>query len=68
MNMYILYKNIQPINGGMFMERQKIKCDVHDCMHCNCDKDVCLLKKIKVSSSSPLEEKEATMCASYKKA
>jgi len=50
------------------MERQKIKCDVHDCMHCNCDKDVCLLKKIKVSSSSPLEEKEATMCASYKKA
>lgn len=50
------------------MKDQKINCDVHDCMHCNCDKNECQLKKIKVSSSAPEEVKEATMCASYKKA
>ena len=50
------------------MKDQKIKCDVHDCKHCNCDKDECQLSKIKVCSSSPEEAKEATMCDSYKKA
>lgn len=46
---------------------QIIGCDVHDCKHCNCDVDSCQLEEIKVCSCSPEEEKEATMCDSYRK-
>ncbi len=46
---------------------QKIKCVVHDCKYCDCNKDLCELKKITVCNcpcgKSP---KELTMCDSYK--
>ncbi len=45
---------------------QKIKCDVFDCKHCNCDDKVCNLKEIKVCNCSHDDTKEATMCYSFK--
>lgn len=51
----------------IFMEKQKIKCTVHDCKHCNCDHDCCKLEEIKVCDCSPEKKKEATMCDSYMK-
>lgn len=48
-------------------KKQSINCDVHDCKHCECSENVCALHEIKVCSCSPEEEKEATMCNSYKK-
>lgn len=53
--------------GDVMEKKQGIKCSVHDCTHCNCEKDVCKLKEIKVCSCSNEEKKEATMCDSYKK-
>ena len=46
---------------------QKIACTVHDCKHCNCDEDCCLLKEIKVCNCKDTSDKEATMCDSYNK-
>ncbi len=45
---------------------QKIKCNVYDCSHCNCDNDECKLTEIKVCNCNDDENKEATMCDSYK--
>ena len=45
---------------------QKIKCNVHDCEHYNCDYDECNLKAIKVCNCHGCGEKENTMCDSYK--
>ena len=49
------------------MEKQTIKCTVHDCKHCNCDKEECKLDEIKVCHCNPDKEKKATMCDNYKK-
>lgn len=51
----------------MKKENQKIKCDVHDCRHCNCDDDCCILDEIKVCNCNNNEDKESTMCDSYDK-
>lgn len=48
-------------------EKQNINCNVHDCTHCACEENKCVLHEIKVCSCSPEEKKEATMCNSYKK-
>ncbi len=47
-------------------KNQKIECDVETCKNLDCDKKLCLLKKIKVSSS-PEEAKtlDDTICLSY---
>lgn len=46
---------------------QKIKCDVYDCAHCNCDDKICKLHEIMISNCENAPKKEATMCDSYKK-
>ena len=46
---------------------QKIKCDVHDCRHCDLDNDKCILDSIKVCNCGGKGEKETTMCDSYNK-
>ena len=46
---------------------QKINCEVFDCNYCNCDDCKCELEEIKVCNCSNNENKEATMCDSYKK-
>ena len=48
------------------MDKQKIKCDVYDCKHCDCDKECCCLDEIKVCNCNSNHDKEATMCDSYK--
>lgn len=48
-------------------KKQGIKCSVHDCKHCDCNKDCCKLSEIKVCSCALEEKKEATMCDSYQK-
>lgn len=46
---------------------QKIKCQVHDCKYCNCEKNLCDLKEIEVvNCTSGQNPKELTMCDSYK--
>lgn len=45
---------------------QKIKCDVEDCKHCDCENHVCELSKIKVCNCDGCGCKETTMCDSYK--
>jgi len=46
---------------------QKIKCVVHDCKYCECDKNLCTLKEINVCNcTSGKNPKELTMCDSYK--
>ena len=51
----------------MAQKNQKINCNVHDCKHCNCDKDECSLIKIKVCNCNDNCDKESTMCNSYDK-
>ena len=46
-------------------KKQCIKCDVHDCKHCDCSCDCCTLKEIKVCNCGESKDKEATMCDSY---
>ncbi len=46
---------------------QEISCSVFDCKHCDCDKEKCKLKKIKVCNCGNEESKENTICDSYKK-
>lgn len=49
------------------MKLQKIKCQVHDCKYCDCEKDICELPEIKVCNCTSGESpKELTMCDSYK--
>lgn len=50
----------------MKKETQKIECNVFDCKHCNCDDCVCNLKEIKICHCAHNEDKESTMCDSYK--
>jgi len=46
---------------------QKIKCQVHDCKYCNCEKNLCELMEINVvNCTSGKSPKELTMCDSYK--
>lgn len=47
-------------------ENQTIKCSVEDCKHCDCEKQVCELKKIKIANCDGCGCKETTMCDSYK--
>lgn len=51
----------------MSKDKQIINCTVYDCKHCNCDDNICNLKAIKVCCSSSDEDKESTMCDSYKR-
>ena len=48
-------------------KNKHIACNVSDCKFNNCECEHCTLEKIKVCSCSNEEEKEATMCDSYKK-
>lgn len=48
-------------------ENQTINCTVHDCRHCDCEKNCCELKEIKVCNCNNSEQKEATMCDNYQK-
>ena len=54
----------------MKKENQTIKCDVHSCVHCNCDENVCKLREIEVQKQcgcdSPCTCRE-TVCGSFKK-
>ncbi len=54
---------------GDFMkdDKQTINCSVYDCKHCNVDDNKCVLKEIKVANCNHNNDKEATMCDSYKK-
>lgn len=49
----------------MKKNKQNIKCDVYDCIHCNCDLDECELKQIKVCNCDKECKKTSTMCDSY---
>lgn len=51
---------------SMEKENKHIKCDVKDCEYNNCECEHCTLDEIKVCSCAKEEEKEATMCDSYK--
>lgn len=46
--------------------KQTIKCNVYDCKHCNVDDITCNLKEIKVASCNHNNNKQSTMCDSYK--
>ena len=48
-------------------EKQQINCSVHDCKHCDCEKDCCSLKEIHVCNCHGEDKKETTMCDSYDK-
>lgn len=50
----------------IILKEQKIDCTVHDCTHCNCEKNVCKLNSIKVCNCDGDGKKETTMCNSYK--
>lgn len=64
----ILNLNIQILILEVFMEKiQQIKCDVYDCRFCDTDTISCSLKKIKVSNCNHNNNKEATMCDSFKR-
>ncbi len=54
---------------GDFMkdDKQTINCSVYDCKHCNVDDNKCVLKEIKEANCNHNNDKEATMCDSYKK-
>lgn len=45
-----------------------IKCNVHECEHCNCECDICKLEKINICTCNckNCDCKEETMCASFK--
>lgn len=47
-------------------DNQTINCSVHSCKHCNCDSDMCDLNAIKICDCNEKNEKEGTMCDSYK--
>ena len=48
-------------------EEQTIECTVHDCKHCDCNCNMCELKKIAVCNCHGDGDKETTMCNSYEK-
>ena len=45
---------------------KSIKCSVHDCMYCDIKSNSCTKKKIRICNCSLEDNKEATMCDSYK--
>lgn len=47
-------------------KEQTINCSVYDCKHCDCECDMCKLKKVKICNCHGDGEKETTMCDSYK--
>lgn len=49
------------------MENKNIECIVHDCINNCTEKSYCKLKKIKVGKIKNTNEKENTVCESYKK-
>ena len=60
-------KNIFITNNIIGDKMQKIKCKVHDCKYCNCEKNLCELTAIEiVNCISGKTPKELTMCDSYK--
>lgn len=48
------------------MKNQAIHCSVHNCDFCNEQENHCELEEIKVCNCSKTDEKEATMCDSFK--
>ena len=53
--------------GDNMKSSQLIKCTVYDCLHCNCDKDVCLLREVEIINCHGTGDEETTMCHSYDK-
>lgn len=50
----------------MEKNKQNIKCDVHSCKYCDCDKNHCNLREIEVKNQSGLaSEEDETLCSSY---
>ena len=47
-------------------KKQNIKCNVYDCKFCDVDKISCNLKEIKISNCNHKNNKDSTMCDSYK--
>lgn len=50
----------------MKKENKHIKCTVEDCEYNNCDCNYCTLDEIKVCHCNLNDDKESTMCDSYK--
>ena len=52
------------------MKKQKIKCDVKNCIYQNNNKNRCILEEIKVSSNSEydniIKTQEETICTNFK--
>lgn len=48
-------------------KEQIIGCTVQDCKYCDCEKNKCQLKEIKIRNSGCEACKENTICDSYKK-
>ena len=46
---------------------QTIKCNVYDCRNCDYKHNICNLKEIKICNRNSNDEKESTMCNSYKR-
>ncbi len=63
--MKILFKS-KIILGDKMKKEQTINCSVYDCKHCDCECDMCKLKKVKICNCHGDGEKETTMCDSYK--
>ena len=50
-------------------KKQKIGCDIHSCKYCNCDNNLCELRKIEIKKQAGCEcatTKDETICASFK--
>jgi hypothetical protein len=61
---YIIYTKNEV---NIFVKKQEINCNVHDCKHCNCSCDKCKLDEIKVCSCGDDDCKENTICNNYEK-
>ena len=64
MNIFFLLTN--NINGDIMNNKQTIKCDVYNCKYCDCNRDICKLKRIKISNCKSDNPYDATICASFK--
>lgn len=64
--MYTKFKMVQTINGDSMKDKQTIECSVYNCKYCVCDCNLCNLKKIKVALCASDDNKQATMCDSFK--
>lgn len=52
--------------GDKMKDNKAIKCDVESCVYCDCCSKHCLKKQIKICNRLDKNNKEATMCDSYK--